>query len=209
MSMASPETRWSLVVRLQDERDEAAWHEFIVEYEPFLLTYLHRRGLQDADARDVAQQVLTSICQSVSNWKPDGRPGSFRRWIATIARHAAIKFLHRKSRQPDSGGGTAFLARMQDVADTEEDAAEAEQEYRQAVFAWAVSQVKDEFRESTWTAFWETVVVHRPIDVVSKELGLSTGAVYMARSRVMARLRTQVAQLLDADGTLPVNEGQS
>ncbi|MDP1799040.1 MAG: sigma-70 family RNA polymerase sigma factor [Planctomycetaceae bacterium] len=207
MSMASPETRWSLVVRLQDERDEAAWHEFIVEYEPFLLTYLHRRGLQEADARDVAQQVMTSICQSVANWKPDGRPGAFRRWMATIARHAAIKFMHRKSRQPDSGGGTAFLARMNDVASVDNDTA-AQQEYQQAVFAWAVSRVKDEFRESTWTAFWETLVVHRPIDVVAQELGLSTGAVYMARSRVMARLRTQVAQLLDADGTVPLNEDQ-
>ncbi len=207
MSMASPETRWSLVVRLQDERDEAAWHEFIVEYEPFLLTYLHRRGLQEADARDVAQQVMTSICQSVANWKPDGRPGAFRRWMATIARHAAIKFMHRKSRQPDSGGGTAFLARMNDVASVDNDTA-AQQEYQQAVFAWAVSRVKDEFRESTWTAFWETLVVHRPIDVVAKELGLSTGAVYMARSRVMARLRTQVAQLLDADGAVPLDEDQ-
>lgn len=208
MSMASPETRWSLVVRLQDERDEAAWQEFIAEYEPFLLTYLHRRGLQEADARDVAQQVMTSICQSVANWKPDGKPGAFRRWIATIARHAAIKFLQRKARQPDSGGGTAFLARMNEVADVEDDTA-AQQEYQQAVFAWAASQVKDEFRETTWKAFWETLVMHRPIDVVAKELGLSTGAVYMARSRIMARLRIQVAKVLDERGPLLVGGEQT
>src|SRR6476661_8062047 len=107
--MAPPETRWSLVVRLQDERDEAAWYEFIAEYEPFLLTYLQRHGLQDADAHDVTQQVLASICQSVGNWKPDGRPGAFRRWMSTIARNAAIRFLQQKHRQPDSGGGTQFL----------------------------------------------------------------------------------------------------
>ncbi len=202
MPMTSPETRWSLVVRLQDERDEAAWQEFIVEYEPFLLTYLQRRGLQDADARDVSQQVMTSICQSVANWKPDGKPGAFRRWIATIARHAAIKFLQRKARQPDSGGGTAFLARMNEVADVQDDRA-AEQEYQQAVFAWAASQVKDEFRDTTWNAFWETLVMHRPIDVVAQELGLSTGAVYMARSRVMSRLRAQVAKVLDEGKAFP------
>ncbi len=205
MSSAPPETRWNLVVRLQDERDEAAWHEFIAEYEPFLLTYLQRRGLQDADAQDVAQQVLTSICQSVVNWKPDGRPGAFRRWMATIARHAAIKFLQRKSRQPDSGGGTQFLARMNDVAAVENDS-HARQEYQQAVFAWAVSRVRDEFRESTWKAFWETTVLHRPIEVVANELGLSTGAVYMARSRVMVRLKEQVARLLQDDGEVPNSE---
>lgn len=206
--MAPPETRWSLVVRLQDERDEAAWYEFIAEYEPFLLTFLQRRGLQDADAQDVAQQVLTSICQSVSNYKPDGRPGAFRRWMSTIARHAAIKFLQRKSRQPDSGGGTQFLARMNDIATTDDDPV-ARQEYQQAVFAWAVSRVKDEFRESTWNAFWETTVNHRPIDVVAKELDLSTGAIYMARSRVMARLKAQVARLLQEDGDIPASEEQS
>jgi RNA polymerase sigma-70 factor, ECF subfamily len=205
MPMAPPETRWSLVVRLQSEQDEAAWYEFIAEYEPFLLTFLQRRGLQDADAQDVAQQVLTSVCQSVVNWKPDGRPGAFRRWISTIARHAAIKFLERKSRQPNSGGGTAFLAQMNDVAAAEDDSV-ARQEYQQAVFAWAVSRVRDEFRESTWTAFWETLVQHRPIEVVAKELGLSTGAVYMARSRVMARLREQVARVMQDDAVIPIPE---
>ena len=205
--MAPPETRWSLVVRLQDERDEAAWAEFITEYEPFLLTFLQRRGLQDADAQDVAQQVLTAICQSVSRWKPDGRPGAFRRWIATIARNSAIKFLQRKSRQPDSSGGTQFLARMHDVAARTDDVA-AQQEYQQAVFAWAVARVRDEFRESTWNAFWETAVNHRPIEDVAQEFTMSTGAVYMARSRVMARLKAQVSRLLNEDAPLPAHEEQ-
>lgn len=203
--MAPPETRWTLVVRLQDERDEAAWAEFIAEYEPFLLTFLQRRGLQDADAQDVAQQVLTAICQSVSQWKPDGRPGAFRRWMATIARNAALKFLQRKSRQPDSGGGTQFLARMHDVVSKSNDDT-AEREYQAAVFAWAVARVRDEFRESTWNAFWETAVNHRPIDTVAQELALSTGAVYMARSRVMARLKAQVSRLLNEETTLPESE---
>jgi RNA polymerase sigma-70 factor (ECF subfamily) len=182
--MTLPDTRLSLVVRLTDRRDEQAWTAFLKDYEPFLLNLFRRRGLQDADARDVAQQVLLSVAQRVCTWQPDGQPASFRRWLTTIARHAALRFLTRSGRQPATSVGT-------DVADIP---SEALSEYQQEALSWAMEQIREEFRPSTWAAFWETSVQCRAVDDVCREQELTAGAVYMARSRVMARLREKVKE---------------
>lgn len=182
--MQVPETRLSLVVRLSDPGDGEAWSEFLADYEPFLLNLFRRRGLQEADVRDVAQQVLISVAGRVTDWRPDGRPASFRRWLTTIARNAAVKCLARQSRRPQVDLGSA-VGRVPAAGDQ----AAAELEYRQQVLAWAMEQIRDEFRPTSWGAFWETAVQSRTVEEVCTELGLSAGAVYMARSRVMARLR--------------------
>jgi RNA polymerase sigma-70 factor (ECF subfamily) len=67
--------------------------------------------------------------------------------------------------------------------------------------------VKKEFADSTWQAFWKTGVENRPIEHVANELDLSTGAVYIARSRVLARLRERVQQLTEDSGLIPGGEG--
>ena len=184
--MTLPDTRLSLVVRLSDRRDEQAWSAFLRDYEPFLLGLFRRRGLQDADARDVAQQVLLSVADRVSTWQPDGRPASFRRWLTTIARHAVLRFLTRSGRQPPAVADA-------DVADSGTEA-DALHEYQQEVLAWAMEQIREEFRPVTWTAFWETAVQCRPLDDVCRDLTMTAGAVYMARSRVMARLRDKAKE---------------
>ncbi|MBI1345802.1 sigma-70 family RNA polymerase sigma factor [bacterium] len=179
-----PDTRLSLLVRLQSRRDEEAWGEFLADYEPFLLGMFRRRGLQEADVRDVTQQVLVSIASNVGRWQPDGQAAPFRRWITTIARNAAIRHLSRSAQRPVSGLPEQF-ASIGQPSSTER----AEREYQQEILAWAIQQVRDEFQPTTWQAFWETSVQLRPIAEVARELAISTGAVYMARSRVMARLR--------------------
>jgi len=194
--MQVPETRLNLVVRLRDPADGEAWTQFLAEYEPFLLNLFRRRGLQEADVRDVAQQVLMSVAGRVSEWQPDGLPASFRRWLTTIARNAAVKFLARKTRRPQVDLGA--VGRVPAAGDQ----ASAELEYRQQALAWALEQIRDEFRPSSWAAFRETAVQARPVEDVCAELGLSAGAVYMARSRVMARLREKSKEFDPDDATV-------
>lgn len=192
----SPETRASLVVRLQNARDEAAWSEFLSLYEPLILRLMRRNALQDSDARDVCQQVLAAVASDVADWRPDGAKASFRRWLFQIARYRVIKFLAQRRRGPAGQGGTdAQIWLAAQPAAASDASAEFDREYRQQLLLHATEQIRAEFRESTWKAFWRTCIDGRPVAEIAAELGMSPGNVYVARSRIIARLRDRVSEL--------------
>ncbi len=193
---SSSETRASLVVRLQNGRDETAWFEFLALYEPLILRLLRRNGLQDSDARDVCQQVLAAVAGDVSKWKPDGQQASFRRWLFQIARYRVIKFVIKRRRGPMARGGSdaqIFLADQPDEASEASD--EFDREYRQQLLLHAAEQIRGEFHDSTWQAFWRTCIDGGAVAATAAELGMSPGNVYVARSRIIARLRSRVSEL--------------
>lgn len=196
--MVDPETRQSLMLRLRDPQDQQAWVSFVSLYEPLILRLLRRRGLQEADACDVTQQVVLAVMQLVENWQPDGREASFRRWLFTIARNLALKFLQREAAANPARrgvGGTDIADLLSNLPEPEHRTVAAfDHEYRNEVFYWAAEQVRSEFQETTWQAFWRTCVLHQSIAAVAEELHLSSGNVYVARSRVMSRLRQKVQQ---------------
>ncbi len=192
----SPQTRSSLVVRLHDAGDEAAWTEFLTIYEPLILRLLTKKGLQECDARDVCQQVLVAVARHIEQWKPDGASASFRRWLFQIARNLAMKFLTRRP----AGGIAVGGSDANNLLETHPDARlslgdEYDQEYRQQLLLCAAGQIRAEFRETTWQAFWQTCIVGRPVGDVAADLETTPGNVYVARSRVMARLRERIGQM--------------
>ncbi len=202
--MLEPETRPSLVLRLREERDQQAWTEFVELYEPLLLRVMRQRGLQEADARDVTQQVIVAVSQAVDRWQSDGREASFRRWLFAIARKLALKFVQRGSSQQGVAkrgiGGTDMLELLDRWPEPEHrTVSEFDDEYQQQVLAWATEQVRLEFRPTTWQAFVETSVHGRSISEVAAELKMSTGSVYVARSRIIARLRAKVEEFEHED----------
>lgn len=188
-----PATRRSLIVRLRDPGDAAAWGQFVAQYEPFVYRLARRKGLQDADARDLVQEVFRALARSVEQWDPER--GRFRAWISRIARNLLINLL---SRQPVGGRGSGSTS-VRDLLDDQaagDPAATAmfEAEYRRHVFRQAAEEVRGEFAPATWLAFWQTAVDDRPPAEVASTLGSSVGAVYVARSRVLARLRKRVEE---------------
>jgi RNA polymerase sigma factor (sigma-70 family) len=196
-----PTTRRSLVLRLRNLDDEAAWAEFVDVYEPLIVRLARRKGLQEADARDLCQDVFRAVAAAIDRWDPDPAKGRFRAWLFRIARNLLVNFLVRERRQTRGSGRTS----VQDLLDAQpatDAGAEAEfvAEFRRRAFRWAAQKVKNEFTESTWQAFWKTGVDNRPVSEVAAELGLSAGAVYIARSRVLARLRERVEQLTEETG---------
>jgi RNA polymerase sigma-70 factor (ECF subfamily) len=199
-----PNTRRSLVLRLRNLDDQAAWAEFVDVYEPFLYRLARAKGLQDADARDLCQDVFRAVAGAIDRWDPDPAKGRFRGWLFRIARNHVVDFLADQGRRPRGSGRTSVHDML--AARPGEDCGAAAlyaTEFRRRVFHWAAGQVKNEFSESTWRAFWLTGIDNRPVAEVARELGLSPGAVYVARSRVLARLRDRVEQLTEESGLDP------
>jgi len=198
--MRPPETRHSLIVRLKDQRNNLAWTEFLCVYEPFLLRLVRKQGTPERHVADVSQQLLIAIAKSVDGWAPDGKSASFRRWLGCVARNVVIKFMMRERKQITGQGGSDFLTLLEDVTDASIDAEQTKQ-YEQELILWAAEQVRGEFRENSWRAFWETQVEGRSVADVAAELGVKTGAVYMSRSRVFARIRNRIEEVLDDEVT--------
>ena len=195
MDEAPQSTRLTLVIRLRDGRDKQAWSDFVELYSPVVYGFARRQGLQDADAADLVQEVLRSVARSVSNY--DHQKGRFRSWLMAVVRNRLAEFWAIRAREAAGSGDTGVQKRMEQLP-SQEDAEDVwEQEYRRSVFRLAVARIRDGFADSTWQAFWQTHVEGRGTREVAHSLGISEGAVYIAKSRVMARLKQQVQVLED------------
>lgn len=188
-----PETNHSLIGRVKDLGDGASWIEFMGIYQPVVYRMAKRRGLQDADAHDVIQQVFVSIAGAIDRWEPHEDLPPFRAWLTTITKNAISKALGRRPRDRATGS-TSVMEQLNAVADNGEVSdAELLTETRRAMFRWAAQRVRIEFTQATWDMFWQTSVLGESVADVAKATGRTTGAVYMARHRVIARLKEEIA----------------
>jgi RNA polymerase sigma factor (sigma-70 family) len=189
-------TRASLLARLGDPDDRAAWRQFVELYGGLVYGFARQRGLQDADAADLTQEVFLAVSQAMGRWRYDPRQGTFRGWLHGITRNKVIRFLQDRRSQPVGSGDTDAQMRLAEkpslCADSDGD---WEREFQRQLFRLAVTHIRDSFAPTTWMAFWRTAVEGKSGAAVSEELGLSVGAVYVARSRVLARLTEQVQQM--------------
>ena len=191
----SPLTRASLLVQLRDGGNNTAWHEFVQRYGPVVYGFARKRGLQDADAADIMQDVLRSVNHSIARLDYDRQRGSFRGWLFTITRNKIFNFLAARKARPKSSGDTATNKLLETHQSDSEDADKWELEYQRRLAGIAMNQVKQEFQASTWQAFWLTAVEGKPADEAARITRLSPGAVYVAKSRVLARLKEVVETL--------------
>jgi RNA polymerase sigma factor (sigma-70 family) len=191
-----PNTRLSLLVRLRDGADEHAWSEFVSIYEPAIYGFARSKGLQDADARDLCQEVLRSVAKAIDRWDPDPCKGPFRAWLFRIARNLLINLVANERRHP-RGSGDSDVRKWIEAQQSGESADSVlfEMEYKRRLFHWAADAIRREFAESTWNAFWMTSVDDLKAADVARELKISIGTVYIARSRVIARLRERIGQV--------------
>jgi RNA polymerase sigma-70 factor (ECF subfamily) len=192
----SPSTRPTLFVRLRDVADGQAWSEFVELYAPLIHGFLRKHGLQDADAADLTQDVLGVAALAIRGRDYDPRRGSFRGWLFTVVRNKLRNFVTRRRPYNRGTGNTDAQKLLQEQPAPEaEEAVRWDQEYERRLFASAARQVRTRVQEATWQAFWRTTVEgHNPRDV-AEGLSMTVAAVYLAKSRVMARLKEQVRQL--------------
>jgi RNA polymerase sigma-70 factor (ECF subfamily) len=192
----APATQPSLLIRLRDPGDAPAWSQFVDVYGPLIFGFGRRRGLQDADAADLTQEVLARVSQAVRKLEYDPGRGSFRGWLYTVTRNCFLAFVQRKRRHEHAAAG-ADLALADLPAPDDEDA--WRDEYRRRLFSWAAAQVEAEVSAEAWQAFWQTGVLGRAAQDVATELGMTLAAVYMAKSRTLARIRRHI-QLAEGEG---------
>jgi RNA polymerase sigma-70 factor (ECF subfamily) len=185
------DTSASLLQRLRRPDDPAAWARFVQLYVPLLWYWARRTGLQEADAADLVQEVLILLYQKLPEFTYDGQR-SFRNWLRTVTLNKWRESRRRRSPVPVEGGNA-----LDAVACPDETLAIEEAEYRRHLVGQALEVLKGEFSATTWKAFEEYVLAGRPAEEVAAELGARPGTVYAARSRVLSRLRQELAGLLD------------
>jgi RNA polymerase sigma factor (sigma-70 family) len=196
----SPCTRPSLLVRLRDDRDHEAWTRFVEVYGPLIYGYARRQGLQDADAADLMQDSLRVVAGAVKSLEYDPKRGSFRAWLFTVVRNRLLRFRSRQDRAGRGTGDTAAHERLRELP-AHEDGEDGwwDEEYDRRRFAWAAERVRGQVQPATWQAFWQTAVEGKSGQETAAALGMTVAAVYLAKSRVMARLKEQVRELRESE----------
>jgi RNA polymerase sigma-70 factor (ECF subfamily) len=192
----SPDTRASLLVRIRDGRDTDAWQQFIRLYAPVVYGFARRRGLQDADAADLMQEVLRSVAAAAGRLDYDPTRGTFRSWLFTVTRNKLYNLLDGQRRHVRGTGDSAAHERLDEQASRDGDGEVTwEREYQTHLAGLAMERVRGEFQETTWKAFQLTALEGKAARAAGSALGMSPGAVYVAKSRVLARLREEIQKL--------------
>lgn len=182
------------MIRIRDPQDQTAWQEFAEIYRPAVYRFARRRGLHAEDADDIAQHVLMALLRKIGDWKSDREVGSFRAWLLTVTRNAVSNKAVRKLSDV-ACGGSGVVGRMSDIVDDRDESQAFQRELQRATFRRAAAEVRPEFQETTWQAFWLTAVEQISAEQAACDLGVSVGAIYTARSRVLKRIRDRVSDI--------------
>ncbi len=182
----------SLLDRLRQPFEPEAWARFVALYTPLVYSWGRRVGLQEPDAADLVQDVFVTLLQVLPTFTYD-RHQSFRRWLWTVT----INKWRKDRKLPDNRMRRGQEGLPESVAVADDLEAIWEAEYQQHLVNQALRLMRADFEETTWKACWETVVAERSAMEVAAELGLTVGAVYAARFRVLKRLRRDLQGLLD------------
>lgn len=189
-----PTTQHSLIARLSEPSDAAAWSEFLQLYAEAIWRYSRSWGLQDADAADVVQQVLLLVHQKIGQWKPSGRPGAFRCWLLRVAHCICLNSIRTAGRADRAAGGTSINESLSHLVD-ESVVRDEHVEWQHWALCWAMGIVEQETDPVVWSAFVMNALDGVDAAEVARRLGLNTGNVYLAKCRILARLRTVVREL--------------
>lgn len=181
----------TLVQRLR-AREQDAWRRMLHLYTPSVQAWCHHQGVHGADADDVTQDVFQAVATGLEQFQRD-RPGdTFRGWLRTITKNKVHDHFRRLQREPSGAGGTDAQVRWAQLPEPAWDDEAPNGDEHQQLFHRALTLIQAEFEERTWRAFWGVVVDSRDPHDVAAELGMSPGAVRVAKCRVLQRLRQEL-----------------
>ncbi len=175
-----------------------SWDRLVALCAPVVARWCRGKGLQQADVDDVLQEVFRAVARKLADFRRDGR-GSFARWLSTITRTKIVDHRRRQGKEPAAVGGSDFLREVEQVpaAESSHAGSSAEPTEEQLLVRSCLDQIRGEFKEKTWQAFSLTALEGQAVAEVAAALGMSEGAVYIARSRVFRRLREELRDLIE------------
>ncbi len=166
-------------------------------YAPLVLSWCRGWGLKPDDAADVFQEVFQAVAAHLNGFRRERTGDTFRGWLRTIARNKVNDLFRRRQREPEGVGGSEAHANLVQVPDAEpSNENEVSEEAENALLHRALETIRGEFEPRTWDAFWQTAVEGRAAIDVAADLSMTTGAVRVAKSRVLHRLRSDLGELL-------------
>jgi RNA polymerase sigma-70 factor, ECF subfamily len=181
------------------QMEASAWHEVVDRYSWLIFQWCRNAGLNAQDAADVVQIVLAQVAAYLPTFKKDGATGSFRRWLRTITRTKVAEFRRADGKQPHGEGGSAAQRRLLEVPEVAESSQtdSSDLDDRRRLLWQLVDRFEDEFEDSTWQAFWLTVIENQTPAEAATSLNMTPNAVRVAKWRVLARLREAGGQTAD------------
>lgn len=191
------ETRVSLLQRVTGGSEEA-WAELAEIYRPLVAGWLRRYSLGADDAEDLSQEVMSILVRRLEEFDHNGRIGAFRSWLRQVTANRATEFLRRVQRRPASIGGSSFHDMLGQLKDPGSETSRLfDHEHDMHLLAKLLVRVSSEFKEVTMKIFRQHVLLGRDANDLAKELGVTPHAVYMAKSRILRRLRQLAPGLLE------------
>jgi RNA polymerase sigma factor (sigma-70 family) len=188
-------TSVTLLGRLrQDATDQAAWNQFVARYEPKILQWCRRWGLQESDARDVTQDVLLKLQRLLAKFAYDPSR-SFRGWLRTLTHHAWRDLVNDRKRRGAGSGDTAMQEFFESVAAGDTLVEQLEEEYRGELLDQAMARVRRRVEPRTWDAFRLTTLEGCSGATVADRLEMKITRVYTAKSEVKKMIRAEIRML--------------
>ena len=194
-----PDTSASLLQQLREQPSGEAWQRFVDLYSPWLTDWLTRHGVQPHDANDLVQEVLLALVRELPRFQYDPQRGSFRGWLRKMLVNRFRNFQRSARYRPLATGDSRFLEQvlLQMEHDDSDLSLQWDREHDRLVATRLLEQVRGEFTDGTWQAFQRYVVEGLPAAAVAAELGITINTVFIAKSRVLRRLRREIAELME------------
>ncbi len=195
---SSSATSRSLLARVRAD-EPAAWERLVTLYAPVVLHWCRRGGLREQDVADVFQEVFQAVLLHIGTFRKERAGDTFRGWLRRITQNKVRDHFRKLGREANGVGGSSArerLAQLPGPPPAEDDRGDNDGGER-GLLARALDLIRGEFAEHTWAAFWRTVVEGRAAKDVAAELSMSPGAVRVAKSRVLHRLREELGDLLE------------
>ena len=191
------ETRQSLLLRAQTG-EEDAWKDLTDLYRPLIIGWLNRQGVPAVDLEDLSQDVLLSVVKHLPSFQHSGNRGAFRAWLRTIVCSRTTDYWRALDAGTTANGGSGATAALEQLADPASDLnRQWDEEHDRYVLSCLLDLVDEEFEPTTLRAFRRLALDGASGAEAAQELGLSVGAVYVAKSRVLARIRQEAEGLID------------
>jgi RNA polymerase sigma-70 factor (ECF subfamily) len=190
------DTPVSLLEQLR-ANDPAGWQRFLALYGPLVRFWCARGGLHSPDVEDVTQEVFAAAAAGLGGFRHVAPGDSFRGWLRGIARNQLLMHYRRNRGRPQAEGGSDALAQFENVPDPLAEPVAGEEAEMGELYRRALEQVRCEFPDHVWQAFWLTTVEDRTPAALAEELHMTVNHIRQAKSRVLRRLREEIGELLD------------